>query len=73
MLFTASCAKKVVQTQPVSMTEPEVQKAPDRSTEEAGQAGRPEEDRLWAEAAAREAAERAFVNEHIHFAFGSSL
>ena len=28
-LFTASCARKVVQTQPVSMTEPEVQKAPD--------------------------------------------
>ena len=77
MLFTTSCAKKMVQTevqsQPVSMTEPEVQKTPDRSAKEAGQAGRPEEYRLWAEAAAREAAKRAFLKEHIHFAFGSSL
>lgn len=39
MLFTATCAKTVVQTQPVSTTEPEVQKAPDRSAEEAEQAG----------------------------------
>ncbi len=58
MLFTASCTKKVVQTQSVSMVEPEVQKAPDRSAEKA---------------AAREAAETAFVNENIHFAFNSSV
>ncbi len=57
MLFTASCTKKAVQTQAVSMTEPEVQKAPDRSAEQAP---------------AREAAETAFVNENIHFAFNSS-
>lgn len=82
MLFTASCAKKVVQTrtetQQVSMPEPEVrkaevQKAPDRTTEKAGPVARPEEDRAKAESAAREAADWVFVNENIHFAFGSSL
>lgn len=91
MLFTASCAKKVVrtetqtqaqaqpqtQTRPVSTTQPEVRKAPDSPAKEAGQAGQakrpPEEYRQWAEAAAREAAERAFLKEPIHFAFGSSL
>ena len=78
ILFTASCGKKVVQTQAETKTEPkvqkaEVQKAPDRSTEKAVQAARPEEDRLRAEAAAREAAQWVFVNEQIHFAFGSSL
>ncbi|MHC4609139.1 MAG: peptidoglycan-associated lipoprotein Pal, partial [Planctomycetota bacterium] len=35
------------------------------------QAGRLEEDRLRVEAAAREAAERAFLNESIHFGFDS--
>jgi len=39
IFFTASCSKTVVQTQPVSTTKPEVQKAPDRSAEEAEQAG----------------------------------
>jgi hypothetical protein len=39
MLFTASCTKTVVKTQPVSTTKPEVQKAPDRSAEETEQAG----------------------------------
>jgi len=90
MFFTASCAKKVVQTrtqtetqaqaqtQPVSNTIPEVRKAevnkvPDRSTEDAGQAARPEGDRPKEEAAAREASKWVFVNEHINFAFGSSL
>jgi peptidoglycan-associated lipoprotein len=58
IVITASCTKKVVQTQPVSMTEPEVQKPPDRSA---------------GEAPAREAAETAFVNEKIHFAFNSSV
>jgi peptidoglycan-associated lipoprotein len=79
VFFTVSCAKKMVQTQPVSTTEPEVQKvsevqkAPDRSADEAEQAGRLKEDRLRAEAAAREAAEKAFVNENIHFEFNSSI
>lgn len=73
MFFTASCTKKAVQTQPLSMAEPEVSKAADRSAEEAEQAGRLEEDRLRVEAAAREAAEQAFVSEQIRFAFDSSV
>jgi peptidoglycan-associated lipoprotein len=73
MLFTTSCTKTMVQTQPVSTTDSEVQKAPDRSAEEAEQAERLKEDRLRAEAAAREAAETAFVNENIYFAFDSSV
>ena len=58
IVFTASCTKKVVQTHPVSITEPEVQKEPDRSAEEAS---------------AREAAVTAFVKENIPFAFNSSV
>jgi len=83
MIFTASCAKKVVQTrtetqaqpqtQPVSTTQPEVQKAPDRPAEEAKPDGRLEEVRLRAESASRLAALTAFVSENIHFAFDSSL
>jgi len=80
MFFTASCAKKVVQTQsqtqtqPVTMTKPEVQKAPDRPAEEAKKPdGRLEEVRLRAESATRLAALTAFVGENIHFAFDNSL
>jgi peptidoglycan-associated lipoprotein len=74
IFFTASCAKKeVVKSQPVSMTAPEVQKAPDRPAEEAKPDVRIEEDRLRAETAAREAALAAFVGENIHFAFDSYL
>lgn len=73
MLFTVSCAKKAVQSQSESMTEPEVQKAPDRLAEEAKPDGQLEEERLRAETAAREAALAAFLGENIHFAFDSSL
>lgn len=90
VLVTASCSRKVVQSQtetypqarteaqpqaqakPVPMSEPEVPKAPERSAEKAGPAGRPEEGRLRAEAASREAAEWVFVNEHVNFALNSS-
>jgi peptidoglycan-associated lipoprotein len=71
MFFTVSCAKKVVQNEPEPMTQSEVSKAPDKSAMEAEQAKRLQEDRLRAEAAAREAAEKAFVNENIHFGFDS--
>ncbi len=75
MLFTASCNKKVVQTQPpVSSTEPQVQKAPDRSAEEAEDARLLEqlqEEQLQAEAAIREAAKTAFVKDNVPFAFDS--
>jgi len=40
---------------------------------EAEQAKRLQDDRLRAEAVAREAAEKAFVNEIIHFSFDSAL
>jgi len=73
MFFTVSCTKKVVQTEPVSTTQPEVSKASDRSAEEAEQARQPQEDRLRAEAATREAAGTAFVSENIHFSFDSSV
>jgi peptidoglycan-associated lipoprotein len=72
-VFTASCTKKMVKTEPVSTTEPEVQNAQDKAGEETEQAGQPDGDRLWAETAAREAAEKAFVKENIHFAFDSSV
>ena len=73
MFFTVSCTKKVVQNEPEPMTQSEVSKAPDKSAMEAEQAKRLQEDRLRAEAAAREAAEKAFVNEIIHFSFDSAL
>jgi len=72
VLFMSSCTKTMVQTQPVSTAKPGVQKAPD-SAEEAEQAKRLKEERLRAEASAREAAEAAFVNENIYFAFDSSV
>jgi peptidoglycan-associated lipoprotein len=72
LFFTASCTKKVVQTQPVATTQLEVSNASDRSGEEPEQARRLQEDRLWVEAAAREAAGTAFVSENIHFAFDSA-
>jgi len=71
MLFTVSCSKKVMQTEPVSTTQSEIPEATDKSADEADQARRLQEDRLRAEASAREAAKAAFVNENIQFAFDS--
>jgi peptidoglycan-associated lipoprotein len=73
MFFTVSCAKKVVQNEPEPMTQSEVSKAPGKSAMEAEQAKRLQEDRLRAEAAAREAAGAAFVHENILFSFDSSV
>jgi peptidoglycan-associated lipoprotein len=73
MFFTVSCAKQVVQTEPVSTTQPEVSTASDRPAEAAEQAKQLQEDRLRAEAAASEAAGMAFVNENIPFSFDSSV
>ncbi|MGE5189199.1 MAG: peptidoglycan-associated lipoprotein Pal [Gemmatimonadota bacterium] len=84
IVSTASCSKQVVrsqetqqtrqahETRPASTIQAAVQ-TPDRSWENAGQAGRSREDRPRAEAAAPEAAEWVFVNEHIRFGFDSSL
>jgi peptidoglycan-associated lipoprotein len=71
MVFMVSCSKEAVRTEPVSTTGPEVRKAPVASDGEAGQDEQLME-RLRAEAAARDAAKAAFVNENIHFAFDSS-
>jgi peptidoglycan-associated lipoprotein len=68
MIFTASCGKQVVQTEPVPTTQIEIPKASDRSAEEAEQGRRLQEDRLRAEAAAT-----AIVNENVNFAFDSSV
>jgi peptidoglycan-associated lipoprotein len=82
MFLTTSCAKKKMQTEPVTTIQPEVQKAPDRSAEEAEQARLQEEqlreerlreEQLRKEAAAREAAKKTFVTENIHFEFNSAL
>ncbi len=71
MLFMASCsAKKMVQTEPVSKTETEAQKTPDRPAEVAEQV---KENRLPEESVAREVAKTALVKENVHFAFDSSI
>ena len=74
--LTASCAKKGIKTEPVSTTQPEIQKAPDTTAEDAGQARRIEEERLREErlreeAEARETLGKAFITENIHFEFNS--
>lgn len=62
-LFTVACAQKAVQTQPVSTTVPEVEKAPAGEAEQAGQ--------LMEERLRADAAEAAFVGENVQFAFDS--
>ncbi len=71
VLFAASCSKHMAQIQPVPVptAEMEVQKETYKSAGETEQAGRLKEDQLQTEAAVRENAEKAFVNEYIHFAF----
>jgi peptidoglycan-associated lipoprotein len=82
MFFTASCGKKVVQTEPMAATQTtqttqptllDGSKASDRSAEQNEASTRPQQDRLRAEAPARETAETAFVNESVHFAFDSFI
>jgi peptidoglycan-associated lipoprotein len=74
MFYTASCSKKqLMKTEPTPTTQQEVLKASERSAEQAEQDRRLKEDRLQAQAAAREAARTAFINENIHFAFDSSV
>jgi peptidoglycan-associated lipoprotein len=73
VFFSASCTKKVVQTEPVQTTPPEVSKASDETAKEAKQAEQLQEDRLQTEEATRKAAGAAFVTENIYFSFDSSL
>ena len=71
MLFTASCTKKMVKTEPAPAAQSEVPKASDRSAVKADQDGQQQEDRLRAEAG--EAAGTAFVEENIYFTFDSAI
>jgi len=72
MFFTTSCAKKMAQMETAEVTAlPEVSEAVDSSQEDGASAAQLQEERLRAEAEARKAAETAFVEEKVHFAFNS--
>jgi peptidoglycan-associated lipoprotein len=73
MVFTSSCAQKMVQTDSVPATQQEVSKESDKSAKDNDQDRQSQEDRLRAEGAVREVAGTAFVNERVHFAFDSAL
>jgi peptidoglycan-associated lipoprotein len=73
VLFTASCTKKVMRTEPVPATQSEAPKVSDTSAAKTDQAGQVQEDGLVTKADAREAAGTAFVEENIHFAFDSAI
>jgi len=66
MIFTTSCATKMVQSEPVPATQKEVSKTADGSAKD-------QEVRLSAEGVAREVDDTAFVKETVHFAFDSAL
>ena len=73
MLFTVSCAKKVVETAPAETAQPAEQtpQTDTRAEEEAAAKARMEQERLSAEEAARQAM-MAFSEDDIHFEFDSS-
>ena len=73
VFFSISCTKKLVQTEPSQTTPSEISESSSSTVNEAEQTIQPQEDRLRAEEAAREAAGAAFVNEIIHFSFDSAL
>ena len=66
MIFTTSCATKMVQSEPGPVTQQEVSKAADKSV-------KAQEDRLRAEGAAWKIDNAPFANESVHFAFDSAL
>jgi len=75
MFLTTSCAKKkVAQTEPVSMPQPEVQKVvsekPTDASEKTSQLN--DKNKLEQEALPPQVPEKKFNNENIHFAFDSS-
>jgi peptidoglycan-associated lipoprotein len=73
MFLTVSCAKKVVEAEPAPAPAPAVTApAPDPAAAQEAERRRLEEERLRAEAAARQAAKTAFVDENVHFEFDSS-
>ena len=72
LCFTASCTKKTIQTEPVSMTKPETQMESDRFDEEEGR-GYLQDDQIRSEAASQETTGPEFVTENIQFDFDSSV
>lgn len=73
MMFSVSCAKKVVETAPAETAQP-AETQPEQDTtaeEEAAEKARLEQERIAAEEAARKAM-MAFTEEDIHFEFDSS-
>jgi peptidoglycan-associated lipoprotein len=73
VLSTASCTKKVMQTEPMPATQSEAPKVSDTSAVKADQTGQMQENPLGTNADAREAAGTAFVDENILFAFDSAI
>lgn len=72
MFFTTSCAKKIAQVETAEVTAPpEVSEAVDSSQEDEALAAQLQEEQQRAEEDARKAAETAFVEEKVHFAFNS--
>ena len=71
MFFTTSCAKKSMQTEQVSTTQPEVPKASENSAEKFAQVEDLQEDRLRPETTQNKT-EAAFISENIQFEFDSS-
>lgn len=68
MLFTVSCSKKVVQTQPAPTVQQDVPKAPDRSVDKV-QPPRA----VQAEETVRATSAAALDDENVHFAFDSYM
>ncbi len=75
LLFTASCAKKEVMSEPAMEAPAQEESAADaqKAKEEELARQRAEEERLRQEAAMREAARNKFLSEDIHFEFDSSV
>jgi peptidoglycan-associated lipoprotein len=71
MFITTSCAKKSMQTEQVSATQPEVPEASGSSAEKVAQAEDLQEDRLGPETQQNKT-KAAFVSEDIQFEFDSS-
>jgi peptidoglycan-associated lipoprotein len=73
MIFTASCAQKMVQNEPVPATQQEFSRASDNSAKDTDQDRKSQEERLRVEGPAREVIENAVVSESVHFEYDSAL
>jgi len=73
MIFTASCAQKMVKTEPATATQQEASKASDRFAKDTDQDRKSQEERFRVEGSAREFTGNTVVSESVHFAFDSAL